>query len=402
MVPQGGNTGYCGGATPSPNGDELVISTSRMQAVRKIARGSFAMTVEAGVTLRDAQLAAARADLFFPLSMASEQSCQVGGALATNAGGLTVLRYGTARDLVLGLEVVLPNGEVLDGLSALRKNNTGYDLKQLFIGAEGTLGIISAATVKLFARPTHMETALLAIRDLAAANALLTALRAELGDVVQSFEYFTQDSLDLVLAHVDNVRAPDTAAHWVLVETAAHGYQDLRAGLAAVCERLQTGGSITNSWLAETSVQRAAWWRLRESIPAAERHAGGSIKHDIAVELDALHELAAAASRAVMAEFPASRLSIFGHVGDGNLHFNVLAPLADDAVAFKQRHAARISEIVHGCAIKLGGSFSAEHGVGQLKRELLREAKSPVAYALMQRLKAALDPRGLMNPGKVI
>lgn len=405
MVPQGGNTGYCGGATPDTSGAALIISLSRLNRIRGINPSSFTLTTEAGLTLAHVQQAAAKHQLLFPLSMGSEASCQIGGNLSTNAGGVAVLRYGMARDLVLGLEVVLPNGEIWDGLTALRKDNTGYDIKQLFLGAEGTLGVITAAVLKLYPASTQRETAWLAVADLPAASALLGLARRLLNDCVTSFEYLSLTALELVLAQVPETRNPfaERHAHHVLLEVSASGESiDLRGGLLALFEAAQREHLVLDAVLAETLAQRTDFWRLREKIPVAERAAGGSVKHDVAVMLASVPELAERASRAVLAKFPTVRLSLYGHLGDGNLHFNILAPATEDAMAFRTRNAEQLSKLVHATAAELNGSFSAEHGVGQLKRGLLAATKSPVALRLMRQIKQTLDPKGLMNPGKVL
>lgn len=405
MVPQGGNTGYCGGATPDASGVAMIIALSRLNRIREIDPSSFTLTAEAGLTLADVQQAAARHQLLFPLSMGSEASCQIGGNLSTNAGGLAVLRYGMARDLVLGLEVVLPNGEIWDGLTALRKDNTGYDIKQLFLGAEGTLGVITAAVLKLYPASTQRETAWLAAVDLSAACALLGLARRLLNDCVTSFEYLSLAALELVLTQVPETRCPfaQVYAHHVLLEVSVSGESsDLRRGLLKLFEVAEREQLVLDAVLTETLAQRADLWRLREKIPAAERAAGGSIKHDVSVAIAGVAELVDRASRAVLAEFPAVRFSLYGHLGDGNLHFNILAPATVDALAFRARNAERISMLVHTQAAELNGSFSAEHGVGQLKRDLLAATKSPVALMLMRQIKQTLDPKGLMNPGKVL
>ncbi len=403
MVPQGGNTGYCGGATPDGSGREVVISLERMRRVRSLDADAFALTIEAGATLASAQQAAAAADLLFPLSMGSEGSAQIGGALSTNAGGLAVLRFGTARDLVLGLEVVLPDGRIWDGLRALRKDNTGYDLKQCFIGAEGTLGIITAAVLKLFPAQRARETAWLAVDDLTAACRVLAALRRALGEALTSFEYVSGASLGYVLGVVPDTVAPPVGAQaHLLVEVAAAGAdtrlrEDFERALAGGLE----AGLLRDAVLAASEAQRRAFWRLRETIPAAEKALGGSVKHDVSVRIDRLPALERAAGAAVLARWPDARLSVYGHVGDGNLHFNVLAP-PGDGEAWKAEHAEAVSGLVHAAARDLDGSFSAEHGVGRLKRDLLAETESAVAMDLMRRLKQTFDPRGLMNPGKVV
>ncbi len=405
MVPQGGNTGYCGGATPDESGSQVVLSLERMNRVRAVDVTGATMTVDAGVVLADAQAAAAARALLLPLSMGSEGSCQIGGNLSTNAGGLTVLRYGTARDLVLGLEVVLPDGRVWDGLRALRKDNTGYDLRQWFIGAEGTLGVISAAVLKLYPQPSARETAWIAVADLAGACELLGRVRSAVGDEVCSFEYVSRASLDLVLKHIDGTRDPLRGSHscYVLVEAAGGGAgAALRDGLLAALESASADGLVLDAVLAESAAQRTALWRLRESIPAAEKREGGSIKHDVSVAIPRLPALAEESTRRVSALDPAARFSIYGHIGDGNLHFNVLAPTAAAAVSFKATRGGEVSRHVHEAAHVLDGSFSAEHGVGKLKRELLAETAGELALELMRNIKRALDPKGVMNPGKVL
>jgi FAD/FMN-containing dehydrogenase len=403
VVPQGGNTGYCGGATPDDAEGQVLVSLSRMNRVRAVDPVGSTLTVEAGTVLADAQRAAEEAGLLFPLSMGSEGSAEIGGALATNAGGLAVLRYGTARELCLGLEVVLPDGRVLHGLSGLRKDNTGLDLTSLFCGAEGTLGIITAATLTLFPRPTARQTAWLAVADADAACRLLGRARRESGDQVTSFEYVTRPSLELVLGYVDDLVDPleDAHEHYVLLELSSGGSEpQLREVSEAILVAGMENGEILDGVLAESSRQRTDLWRLRESIPESEKHQGGSVKHDVSVTVDRIPDFLEAAPRR-LAAIAACRFSVYGHIGDGNLHYNLLAPEGADPRAFREEHGAALSACVHDLAVELGGSFSAEHGVGKLKKGELVRYKDPVALSVMRAIKDALDPEGLMNPGKM-
>ena len=404
IVPQGGNTGYCGGATPDDAEGQVLVSLSRMNAVRDIDPVGFTMTAEAGVVLANAQKAAAEEGLLFPLSMASEGSAEIGGALATNAGGLAVLRYGTARELCLGLEVVLPDGRVIRGLSGLRKDNTGFDLKSLFCGAEGTLGVITAATLKLFPQPKARQTAWLAVTDADAACRLLGRSRSESGDCVTSFEYVTRPSLELALGYSDSLVDPleDAHDHYVLLElSSGQSEEQLREVSEAILVAGMEAGDILDGVIAESGQQRTQLWRLRESIPESEKHQGGSVKHDISVTIDRIPEFLAAAS-VRLPEIARCRSSVYGHIGDGNLHYNLLAPAGEDPDAFKRAHGRALSECLHDLAAELGGSFSAEHGVGKLKKGELARYKDPVSLDAMRAIKSALDPKGLMNPGKVL
>lgn len=404
VVPQGGNTGYCGGATPDDANDQILLCLGRMNRVRRVDPVGFTMVVEAGVVLARVQQAAAEHELLFPLSMGSEGSCQIGGTLATNAGGLAVLRYGTARDLVLGLEIVLADGRIIEGLSGLRKDNTGYDLKSLFMGAEGTLGIITAAVLKLFPAPRSQQTALLAVADAEAACGLLGRARRESGDAVTSFEYFTRPSLDLVLANIDGVTDPldQRYSDYVLVELSSAQDEDaLRTVTETILLRGMENGEIVDGVIAESGQQRDRLWRLRESIPEAEKYEGGAVKHDVSVTIDRIPEYLDRAPPAI-ARIADCRLSVFGHIGDGNLHYNLLAPSGADAGDFKRQHGDALSKAVHDLAVQMGGSFSAEHGVGKLKKSALVDYKDPAALAAMRAIKRALDPKGTMNPGKVL
>lgn len=405
MVPQGGNTGYCGGATPDESGTQVLFKLSRMNRIRRIDERGSTLLADAGVVLAEAQRAAAAVNLLLPLSMGSEGSCQLGGNVSTNAGGLTVLRYGTAREMVAGLEVVLPDGRVWSALKGLRKDNAGYDLKQLFVGAEGTLGIISAVMLRLHPMPSARVTAWLAIRDISDAVTTLASLRRRLGDCVTSFEYISREALALVLGRIPGTRSPLdlSAGHHALIELADFGdgvalTQELEQALS---DAIAAGGVI-NAVIAQSDGQRRAFWQLRESIPEAEKREGGSIKHDVAVAIGALGAFVGDAVTATLAQFPRCRLSIYGHVGDGNIHFNVLAPDPPGADQFKRDNATAVSALIHGMAVERGGSFSAEHGVGRLKRGVLAETADPVVFGLMRQIKAALDPKGLMNPGKVL
>jgi len=400
VVPQAGNTGYCGGATPFDGERQIVLSLARMHAIRDIDPVAFTMTAEAGVILADAQAAAKEHDLLLPLSMGSEGSCRLGGNLSTNAGGLNVVRFGMARELVLGLEVVLPNGEILADLKGLRKDNSGYDLKALFLGAEGTLGLITAAVLKLFAQPKSVETAWLAVDSVDAANAIVATARHTTGDQLVSAEYLSRTSVELVLEHVPGVRDPLDAPyeHYLLLETA--GPLDAAASRELLERLLADGlqsGRIVDGVLAESQAQRAALWHLRETIPEAERRAGRCVKHDISVPiafipvfLDTIAErLGAIASH---------RLSVFGHLGDGNLHYN-LVPMPGEE--FDSALPARLTETLYDYVEQIGGSFSAEHGIGVFRRDELARYKSPVALTLMRDIKRVIDPNGIMNPGKL-
>ncbi len=405
VVPQGGNTGYCGGATPfDGTRRQILLSLSRLNRVREVDTVGFTLTAEAGVVLARAQQAAREHGLLLPLSMGSEGSAQIGGNLATNAGGLAVLRYGTMRDLVLGLEVVLPNGDVLSELKGLRKDNTGYDTKALFLGSEGTLGVITAAVLKLFPEPRSRATAWLAVASVADACALLGRARRESGDQVVSAEYVSRRSLELVLRHVDGARDPlnAPAEHYVLLELASADAEEV---LHAKLERILAAGldaaEVIDGTLAASEAQRRALWLLRERVPDAERRDGGSVKHDVSVRIGRIAELIARAEPALQRIGP-HRLSIYGHIGDGNLHFNVLPPAGQSVAEFRARSAEPMSACVHDVAASLGGSFSAEHGVGVLKTRELACYKSPAALALMRTLKQALDPHGIMNPGKLL
>jgi len=404
VVPHGGNTSYCGGATPHERGDEIVLSLRRMNRIRAVDADNFSITVEAGCLLAEVQAAAEAADRYFPLSLGAEGSCQIGGNLSTNAGGLNALRYGVARDLVLGLEVVLADGRVIDGLTSLRKDNTGYDLRHLFVGAEGTLGVITAASLKLFPLPRTVHTAFVAVRDAAAAVQLLSRLRAATGDCVTSFELLPRIAVELTARHIPGVTDPlERPFEWYVLCEVSTSREDpaLRAILEAALDQAMTDGLVQDAVLAESLAQRDALWKLRESVPEAQRTEGASIKHDVSVPVAALPEFMEQATQAVLAIVPTGRMVTYGHVGDGNLHFNVSEPLDGDRAAFLA-HEQAIQSAVYSLVKRFGGSISAEHGIGRLKRQDLARFKDHVDLEVMLAIKRALDPKGIMNPGKVL
>jgi FAD/FMN-containing dehydrogenase len=403
LVPQGGNTGMCGAATPDATGDEIVVSLARMRGIRAIDRANATLTAEAGVTLAAAQAAAAEAGLLFPLSLASEGSCTIGGNLSTNAGGTAVIRYGNARDLVLGVEVVLADGRVWDGLRGLRKDNTGYDLKQCFIGSEGTLGIITAAVLKLFAAPRTRATALAAVDDLRHAVELLRTLKQALGDRVVGFEVASDVALALSRKHHPDLPDPLPGHRWYALLQIDDSAPDAPLGTLVenALARAAGDGIVADATLAQSSEQAARLWALRENISEAQRREGPNVKHDISLPISAIPAFVDEAGTAVVGAFPGARLVLFGHLGDGNLHYNVAAPQGASAQRFLE-HTHAINRIVHDRVVAAGGSISAEHGIGQLKRDELAHYKSPLELELMRRIKAALDPRGLLNPGKVL
>jgi FAD/FMN-containing dehydrogenase len=395
VVPQGGNTGLSGGSVPTGARREIVLSLSRMNRIRGIDPLNDTMTVEAGCVLAAVQRAADDAGRFFPLSLAAEGSCQIGGNLSTNAGGVNVLRYGMARDQVLGLEVVLPDGQVWEGLRGLRKDNTGYDLKQLFLGAEGTLGIITAAVLRLHPKPAASATAWIALDDPRRAVELLAALRERLGERLSAFELISRACLEAVLSHVKDLQDPLPAAHpwYVLAELADSGdaavlRERVEGALADCAER----GALRDAVLAQSLTQARTLWRIRESIPEAQFT---NVKHDVSVPVSRTPELIERVQTALQVAFPAAQPYVFGHVGDGNLHYNI-----GPASLLERR--AEVNRIVFDAVSSLGGSISAEHGLGQLKRDEILRHKSPVEIELMRTLKRALDPKGLMNPGKVL
>ena len=403
IVPQGGNTGLCGAATPAGDGHAVVVSLTRLNRVRQIDTANNTMTVEAGCVLATLQAAAAQAGRLFPLSLAAEGSCQIGGNLSTNAGRVQVLRYGNARDLTLGLEVVLASGEIWDGLRGLRKDNTGYDLKHLFIGAEGTLGIITAAVLKLFPLPRANATAWLAIASPAAAVRLLADLQARFASTLTACELVSDVALGLVRQHIPGPHPALSASPWhLLIELSAGGEEsELREALGALLAEALASGTISDAVLAQSGEQARRLWAMRESIGEAQRIDGLSIKHDVSVPISRIPEFVERADQALTEAFPGLRIVTFGHIGDGNLHYNQSQAAAGRNAAFLAAQPA-VNRIVHDLVDELGGSISAEHGIGQLKRDELRRYKSPVEIEMMRAIKHVLDPQGLMNPGKVL
>jgi FAD/FMN-containing dehydrogenase len=402
VVPQGGNTGLVGGQIPLGPSKQILLSLGRMTALREIDLGSNTMTVEAGMILSRAQEEAARAGRLFPLSLAAEGSCTIGGNLATNAGGTNVLAYGNARDLVLGLEVVLADGRILSDLSKLRKNNTGYDLKNLFIGSEGTLGIITAAVLKLYPKPRAIETAFIGLASPRAALALLDLARDMAGGEITTFELIPRIGLDFVVAHFDAREVLSSKHLWyVLLELSSRSREGLAARLLALLEAANEKHIVEDAAVAASLDQREYFWKLRELLPDAQRHEGGSIKHDVSVPIADIPVFLEEVERAVTSSMPGARLVAFGHLGDGNIHCNVSQPIGANRQAFLARWD-EISAIVHGLVIERKGSISAEHGIGQLKRDLLPKVKDKVAMEMMRAIKQALDPKNILNPGKVL
>jgi len=404
VVPQGGNTGLVGGGVPKGG---IALALHRMKRIRDVDAINFTLTAEAGCVLADVQKAAEAADRLFPLSLGAEGSCQIGGNLSTNAGGVQVVRYGNARELVLGLEVVLPDGRVWDGLRGLRKDNTGYHLKHLFIGAEGTLGVITAAVLKLFPRPAWRETAFAAVPSPEAALGLFERARNEAADAITAFEFLSRRCLEIAAAHVPGVADPLAAPHpfYALIELSGFGGADGRRRLRETMERLLAGaleaGIVTDATIAASATQAKALWRIREAVPEAQPALGASIKHDVAVPVSKVPAFLAEAAPAAENAVRGVRVVAFGHLGDGNLHFNLSQPEGMDGKAFLAERE-RLNRIVHDIVAGLGGSFSAEHGIGKLKKSELRRYRTAEELALMRALKQALDPKGIMNPGTVL
>ena len=404
LVPQGGNTGLVGGSITDDSGTQVLLSLARMNRVRAIDPANLTMTVDAGCVLQAVQEAATAQGLLFPLSLAAEGSCTIGGNLATNAGGTQVLRFGNARELCLGLEVVTATGEVWGGLSGLRKDNTGYDLRDLFIGSEGTLGVITGATLRLYPRPAAVCTALAALPTLGAATGLVQLAQGGPGAGLTGFEVMNEFSLNLVRKHFSQLAQPLPPAPWVVLleqsdtESEAHA----RGLFESLLEQALEQGLITDAAVAESLEQSNAMWHLRESIPLAQVEEGPNIKHDISLAVSRIPAYVAETDAALARAFPGIRLVNFGHLGDGNLHYNVQAPLGTAAADFLRDQEHAVNKIVYDAVTAHDGSFSAEHGIGSFKREELRERKSPVALSPMRAVKGALDPHNLLIPGEML
>ena len=400
IVPQGGNTGLVGGQVP--HGGEVLLSLRRLNRIREVDATSNAMTCEAGVVLAKAQAAAADVDRLFPLSLGAEGSCTIGGNLSTNAGGTSALAYGVARDLVLGLEVVLADGQIWHGLNKLKKDNTGYDLKHLFMGAEGTLGVITAAVLKLFPRPRAVETAFIGLPSPRAAIALLNLVQERTGGAATSFELIKSLGLELALRHGRGVRDPLPSKHpWYVLLQLSSQSAGLRAVMEDVLAAAAERGLIEDATIAESLDQAKAFWHIREILPEVQKPEGGSVKHDISVPIALVPEFLEQADAAIEKLIPGVRPVPFGHVGDGNIHYNVSQPVGADKEAFLVRWY-EVNAVVDDVVAKLGGSISAEHGIGVMKRDLLPGVKDPVALNLMRTLKRTLDPNNILNPGKVV
>ena len=409
MVPQGGNTGMVVGSTPDASGSQVVLSLSRMNQIRALDAANLTVTVEAGCVLQSLQEACEKAGFLFPLSLASEGSCTIGGNLGTNAGGTQVVRYGNTRELCLGLEVVTAQGEVWSGLTGLRKDNTGYDLRHLFIGSEGTLGVITAATLKLYPLPASTLTAFAAVPSLDAAVELLGLAHRHLSSGLTGFEVMGRFALGLVVKHFPQQRVPfqdlpsEDAPYCVVLENSDHDSEaHARQQFENLLEAALESGCVRDAVVAESITQARQLWHIRESIPLAQAQEGLNIKHDISIAVSRIPQFVQEMDAALAQSFPGVRLVNYGHLGDGNLHYNVQAPADADAEHFLKTQEKPINALVYAAVDRYNGSISAEHGIGSLKRDTLLEHKSPVALGLMHSIKQALDPKNLMNPGRLI
>ena len=404
IVPQGGNTGLCGGAAPQDASRQILLNLKRMNRIRAIDPANYTLTAEAGCVLANVQAAAATEQRLFPLSYAAEDRCHIGGNLSTNAGGMNVLRYGNARELVLGVEVVLADGRVWNGLNPLRKDNSSYDLKDIFIGAEGTLGIITAAVLKLYPQPRHRASAIAGLLELGSASALLDMLRSAAGETLVACEVMGRVPVEFALRHTKGCSEPFATPYpwYLLIEVTSSRRTEQLPDL--LCETLQqaAGNRLLAEWrVAGDDVSAEALWRIRKGIPDAQKYEGGSIKHDISIPISRIAEFIERASMAVVSRLPGTRPCPFGHIGDGNIHFNLSQPPAMDSADFLT-HWETLSRIVHDIVAEMSGSFAAEHGVGRLKPAEVAHYKSTVEIDLMRRLKTAFDPTDILNPGAVI
>ncbi|MFK7902824.1 MAG: FAD-binding oxidoreductase [Nitratireductor sp.] len=408
VVPISGRTGHVGGGVPNANGSEIVISVERMNKVRELDKTGNTLTVDAGVVLENIQKLADENDLLFPLSLGAQGSCLIGGNISTNAGGTGVLAYGNMRDLVMGIEVVLTNGEIWNGLRKLKKDNTGYDLRDLFIGAEGTLGIVTGAVLKLFPKPSGKEVAFVGVQSPEDALKILNLAQAKAGKSLTGFELISQMGLSFVIRHLDVSRDPLEETHpwYVLVEiSSGRSQEDANELMMHVLEEAYGEELILDAAIAQNESQQHAFWALRESISECQKPEGGSIKHDISVPVHLMPEFLTRADAIVYKEIPDARICGFGHLGDGNIHYNISQPASEDIEANKPDFMAKrehINDLVHELIIQMGGSISAEHGIGVMKRDLMAATKQPIELQMMKQIKQAFDPKGIMNPGKVL
>lgn len=398
IVPQGGNTGLCGGAIPDESGQQLILSLARLNRIRSIDAEDFSMVAEAGCVLANLQQEARAVDRYFPLSLSAEGSCQIGGNLSTNAGGINVIRYGTARQQVLGLEVVLADGSIINGLRSLHKDTAGYDLKQLFIGSEGTLGIITAATLRLYPLPGQTTTLLITLREAGSAVTLLARMRARLGDRIESFELMSRYALELVERHIGGTALPgELSGDWFVLAEVAVG--DDAESLGKFLEDGFEAGQLSDAVIAKNVAEAESLWRARHAISEAQKYEGPSIKHDISVPVSQMRDFLLRCAESLQQLEPTARPVIFGHVGDGNLHYNLTVP---EDLASDTKRVRQVTTTIYDLVAELGGSFSAEHGVGVTKRAYLEQYRGSAEIDLMRRLKRALDPQNLLNPGKII